>query len=214
MTFPRRPHESFLQPTRPPSPTFVDNRDTVPPSTTPRPTFTSPPFPRSPPPAPPPSARPFMNIPLEETYPTNPTPGSIPRPVSRFSTYSPPLDPLITSGPRIPEDIYPDPTLQAADRAALGRDIARNPGIPMPVPESGPISAPIPTVGQAGRGLAADETLPPPPLLSRPNNSGRSSLKKTVSFQGETRHLTRPRQEEDDRGEGEAGAEPGARDIQ
>ncbi|KAI6901277.1 hypothetical protein KC318_g7605 [Hortaea werneckii] len=116
----------------------------------------------------------------------------------------------------IPEDIYPEPTFQAADKAAaaaLGGNLARNPGTPMmPVPEE---PGPIPTVGQAGRGLAADEALPPPPPppLPRPNNPRRSSLKKTVSFQGETSHLTRPRREEDDRGEAEAGAEPGPRDL-
>ena len=156
-----------------------------------------------------------MDIHLEDTNPTNPNLGSIPRPFPRFSTSTPPLEPLTTTGSRIAEDLYPEPTFQAADKAAaLGENLARNPGIPiMPVPEE---PGPIPTVRQAaGRGLAADEALPPPPPPHlRPNNPGRSSLKKTVSFQGETSHLTRPRREEDDRGEGEAGAEPGPRDIQ
>lgn len=214
LPFQPRQDEPFLQPTRPPSPTFLDNRDDIPPLATPRPTFTSPPLRRSPPLAHPSSARPFMDIPLDDTYPTNPTPGSFHRPASRFPTHNPPLDHLTPTVLGIPEDVFPDPSLQATGTPPLGRgDIPRNPSIPMPEP--GPVSIPI--VGRAapasGRGIAPEDPTLPIPHTLPPKPSSSSRLKKSVSFQGETRHLTRPRREEEDRGEEEAGAEPGARDL-
>lgn len=151
-----------------------------------------------------------MDMPVDDVDPTHPPLRSIHRPTSRFPTHNPPLDPLAPTVPGIPEVIYPDPSIHAADATPLrGGDIPGNP--PISMPEPGPI--PIPTVGRAGGALpTGDPTLHIPPTLpSKPSNSTR--LKKTVSFQGETRHLTRPRQEEEDRGEGEAGAEPGARDL-
>lgn len=131
-------------------------------------------------------------------------------------------DPLSTADSSPP---YPEGSLASMDptnnRSRLGRFPA---GLDTYLPESRIVAshadclaADYGTGAMPGEAVGPADPGPGGPsgggILRRPSLGRMGSMGKRVSFEGETTRLARPRREEEDRGEGEAGAEAGPRDV-